>query len=169
MAPDLASKRVLLLGAETGVGRAIAEALVAGGARLALVATGADAETAFAVQRLGRRLNAPAQAIDGGNEMAVRVMVRQVSKQLGGIDAAVFCADRSAAFQAPLALAVRYAARELARTHGTFVAVDVEPWEQPEGELRLGVTYVSVPLQKMPLEQAVARALHAVAGAADNR
>jgi NAD(P)-dependent dehydrogenase (short-subunit alcohol dehydrogenase family) len=169
MPGQLANKRVLLLGAETEAGGAVAQALAAEGAALAIVASSPGAETAFAVQRLARRLNAVAQAIDAGNEAAVRVMVRQVSKQLGGLDAIVFCADRTRPFADELRFAVRFGAKDLARTGGTFVAVDVEPWEQPPGEeMRIGMRYISFPLQQMPTEQAVAWTLHAVAGAAKN-
>ena len=166
---DCKGKRVLLLGAETDIGRAIAGALAEAGASLAIVATTNDAGAAFAVQRLARRLGAIVQAIDAGNEMAVRVMVRQLSKALGGLDAVVFCADRSRPFEVPLALAVRFAGKELARSRGTFVAIDVEPGEQPSSEMRPGFVYVSFPLQDMPQEQAIGRALHAVAGRPDNR
>ena len=85
--------RALVLGAETPAGRALAAALAAAGARLALVAAGVDAGAAFEVQRLSRRLGALSQAIDATNEMAVRVMTRQVAKALGGLDALFFCAD----------------------------------------------------------------------------
>ncbi len=166
---DLSGKRVLVLGTETDLGRLIATGLAERGARVAVVAAVPDSEAAFAVQRLAARLGGPGQAIDSGNEMAVRVMVRQVSKGLGGLDAVVFCADRTRPFTAALTLAVRFGGKELARTHGTFVAVDVEPWEQPSEEIRPGCVYVSFPLQQMPLEQAVAWALHAVAGKGDNR
>ena len=48
------------------------------------------------MQRLSRHLSSDerkviAQAIDATNEAAVRVMVRQVSKELGGLDGAVYC------------------------------------------------------------------------------
>jgi len=93
---DLTGKRVLILGAETDVGRAVATAVSEAGASVAAVAATSDAEAAFAVQRLARRLSSGerkviAQAIDATNEAAVRVMVRQVSKELGGLDAVVFC------------------------------------------------------------------------------
>jgi hypothetical protein len=84
------TRRVLLLGAETDLGRACAEALAAAGHTLALVAATTDAEAAFAVKRLATRVGAPvSQAIDATNEAAVRVMVRQVSKALGGLDVIV--------------------------------------------------------------------------------
>jgi NAD(P)-dependent dehydrogenase (short-subunit alcohol dehydrogenase family) len=89
-------KRVLLLGAETVLGAAAAEALAEAGARLALVSSTADGDAAFRVQRLARNLGAISQAIDATNETAVRVMVRQVSKELGGLDATVVCVEDAA-------------------------------------------------------------------------
>jgi NAD(P)-dependent dehydrogenase (short-subunit alcohol dehydrogenase family) len=114
------TKRVLLLGAETELGAATARALTEAGHTLALIASTPDAEAAFAVQRLARKLNAAtSQAIDASNEMAVRVMVRQVSKELGGLDAAVLClADPEA-----IALLRRFGAREMQRS-GTPCFVD---------------------------------------------
>ena len=117
--------RALVLGAETPAGRALAAALAAAGARIALIASTGDAETAFAVQRLARRLGALSQAIDATNEMAVRVMTRQVSKALGGLDALFFCADVGAGTPQALALACRFAAREMApdRSRGGAIVV----------------------------------------------
>jgi hypothetical protein len=115
--------RALVLGAETPAGRALAAALVAADARLALVAAGVDAGAAFEVQRLSRRLGALSQAIDATNEMAVRVMTRQLSKALGGLDALFFCADLGAATAQALALACRFAAREMARGGGGAIVV----------------------------------------------
>ena len=93
---DLTGKRVLILGAETEVGRAVTTAVAEAGALVAAVAATSAAEAAFAVQRLARRLSSDerkviAQAIDATNEAAVRVMVRQVSKELGGLDGVVCC------------------------------------------------------------------------------
>ena len=49
-----------------------------------------DADAAFGAQRLARRLGAAmSQAIDASNKAALRVMVRQVGKALGGLDAVV--------------------------------------------------------------------------------
>jgi len=95
--PNFTGKRVLVLGAETEVGRAVVSAVAEAGASVAAVAATSDAEAAFGVQRLARRLASGerkviAQAIDATNEAAVRVMVRQVSKELGGLDAVVDCA-----------------------------------------------------------------------------
>jgi len=96
MAGRLDGKRVLILGAETEIGRAVASAVAEAGASVAAVAATSKAEAAFGVQRLARRLSSGgrkviAQAIDATNEAAVRVMVRQVSKELGGLSAVVYC------------------------------------------------------------------------------
>ena len=96
MSPGLAGERVLILGAETEIGRAVTPAVAEAGASVAAVAATSDAEAAFAVQRLARRLSSGdrkviAQAIDATNEAAVRVMVRQVSKEFGGVSVVVDC------------------------------------------------------------------------------
>lgn len=120
MAPaQLSEMRALVLGAETAAGRALATALAAADARVAIVAASADPEVAFAVQRLSRRIGAASsQAIDASNEMALRVMTRQVSKALGGLDLLVFCADLGEKTADAMALASRFAAREMARAGG---------------------------------------------------
>ncbi len=108
--------RALVLGAETAAGRVLATALAAAGAHTAIVAARADAAVAFEVQRLSRRIGAASQAIDATNDMAVRVMTRQLSKRLGGLDLLLFCADLGDGTADALALASRFAAREIART-----------------------------------------------------
>jgi len=54
--PDLTGKRVLILGAETEIGRAVTTAVAEAGASVAAVAATSDAEAAFAVQRLAREM-----------------------------------------------------------------------------------------------------------------
>lgn len=134
---DWQGKRAIVLGAETGAGRAVAQALAGAGARLAVVAGSSTAEAAFAVQRLARRLSRPqrepvlAQAIEAANDMAVRVMVRQTAKALGGLDALFFCADLGPATPEALALACRYGSREMKRAGGgaivAIAGVDISP------------------------------------------
>jgi NAD(P)-dependent dehydrogenase (short-subunit alcohol dehydrogenase family) len=117
-------KRVLLLGAETDLGRAAAEALAASSARLALVSSTADAEAAFRVQRLASKLSATSQAIDATNEAAIRVMVRQVAKALGGLDATVVCVEDAAV----KSLVERLATREMQKGNGgAFVDATTSP------------------------------------------
>jgi len=160
--PSLTGKRVLVLGAETPDGRSLAPVLAVAGAQLALVAANPDAESAFAVQRLARRLNAVSQAIDAANETAVRVMLRQVSKQLGGLDAIVFCAEP---LHLPHALAL--GSKELARSGSrTFVAV------VPPGAAGVaapsGIDLHTVTGSGDP-QQTAAAVLACIAGPADNR
>lgn len=112
--PRLEGKRVLILGAETDLGRDVADALHLAGATLALVSSVPAAESAFAVQRLARRLGAISQAIDATNEAAVRVMARQLGKELGGIDAAVSCVTDPRTRE----LFERHSRREMKRTGG---------------------------------------------------
>jgi NAD(P)-dependent dehydrogenase (short-subunit alcohol dehydrogenase family) len=122
--PQLDDRRILLLGAETDLGAATATALANAGARLALVSGSRGAEAAFAVQRLARRLNATSQAIDATNEAAVRVMVRQVSKEMGGIEAAVSCVSDPEARE----LFERHGRREMKRTgEGVYVDATATP------------------------------------------
>lgn len=121
--PELRGKRALVLGVETPTGRALALALAEAGAEVAAVAATTDAEAAFAAQRLGRCLaergrRPLAQAIDATNDMAVRVMSRQVVKALGGLDLLFFSAALGERTAAAFALACRYGAREMARSRG---------------------------------------------------
>lgn len=117
--PD-APKRVLILGAETELGAETARALAETEHTLALVASTADPGSAFAVQRLARKVNAAtSQAIDATNEMAVRVMVRQAAKALGGLDAAVSCVGNPDVTE----LFRRFTTREMAR-HGVATFID---------------------------------------------
>ncbi|MFB3052434.1 MAG: SDR family NAD(P)-dependent oxidoreductase [Dehalococcoidia bacterium] len=111
----LGKKRALILGGETAAGRVLATALAAAGAHTAIVAASPDAAVAFEVQRLSRRIGATSQAIDATNEMALRVMTRQLSKRLGGLDLLLFCADLGDGTVDTLAMASRFAAREIAR------------------------------------------------------
>jgi hypothetical protein len=136
---DLSGKRVLLLGAETELGRAIVVALADAGARVALVGSTNDSETAFEVKRRARKVGAEvSQAIDATNEMAVRVMVRQVSKALGGLDGVVDCTrtdqvvpgNRDEASR-PHKFLFRFAGRELLSNEGgCFLIVKSAAWNK---------------------------------------
>ncbi len=154
---DLSSKRVLLIGAESERGRVIAAALAEAGARLALVGSTNDPETAFAVQRLARKLQAQAsQAIDATNEMAVRVMVRQVSKVLGGLDAVVFAADLGDATPLAVDLARRFADREFARLGLAGALIAAVPMETPAGLEEAPPSGAMLTVQRAEDEAAVA-------------
>ena len=143
----------IVLGAETAAGRALAGALAERGAPLALVAAKAASETAFAVQRLASRLGAQSQAINATNEMAVRVMVRQVAKALGGLDLLAFCADLGDGTGEALALAVRFASREMSRSGGGTVLVALPAERAVElGDAAEGVAVVFVETPSEPDE-----------------
>jgi len=133
VSPRLAGQRVLILGAETEIGRAVTTAVAEVGASVAAVAAASDAEAAFAVQRLARGLSAErkviAQAIDATNEAAVRVMVRQVSKELGGLDAVVLVTTEAARQREfSMDLARQYGGRELSRGGGGKLVI---VWSMP--------------------------------------
>jgi NAD(P)-dependent dehydrogenase (short-subunit alcohol dehydrogenase family) len=127
---NLTGKRVLILGAETEIGRAVTTAVAEAGATVAAVAATSDAEAAFAVQRLTRRLSSGerkviAQAIDATNEAAVRVMVRQVTKELGGLDAVVFTCDLGQQTETAFESLYNRASTEMfRRSGGVIVALD---------------------------------------------
>ncbi len=167
----LTGKRVLVLGADTENGAAVASALAGAGADLALVAATTDAEAAFAVRQMSRRLSEGsrkviAQAIDATNEMALRVMVRQVAKSLGGLDAIVFCADLGDRTQASLDLALRYGSKELARGEGgLFVAVTDAVVVRPPSA---GFDLALVPTEGRDIDALVREALDHIAGAPHN-
>ena len=139
---DLSGKRVLLIGVETELGAEIAQALTEAGASRALVATKNDPETAFGVQRLARKLRAPvSQAIDATNELAVRIMVRQVSKELGGLDAVVFCGPDEARMRT---LSLQLGQKELGR-RGGGVLVDAEGRSAAEALAELAAALAAPP------------------------
>jgi len=84
------------------------------------VASTVDADAAFGTQRLARRLGAAMnQAIDGSNLAALRIMVRQVGKALGGLDAVV---DATGVAQTQ-EIAEPLARREMDRTGGGVYVV----------------------------------------------
>jgi NAD(P)-dependent dehydrogenase (short-subunit alcohol dehydrogenase family) len=183
----LAGKRVLVLGAETEIGRAVASATAEAGASVAAVAATSDAEAAFAVQRLSRQLSSGrgrviAQAIDATNEAAVRVMVRQVSKELGGLHAAVFCADLG---DSTLDAMLRFktgASRELIRGGGGSLVLAPLWLGGGVFELASGTTsdpdqnseairlprVANVSVEGRPSEEVIADVLQAIAGEAES-
>lgn len=86
------------------------------------MASTVDADAAFSAQRLSRRLGAAmSQAIDGSNQAALRIMVRQVGKTLGGLDAFI---DATGVALVP-GIAEPLARREMDRTGGgVYVVAD---------------------------------------------
>jgi NAD(P)-dependent dehydrogenase (short-subunit alcohol dehydrogenase family) len=91
---DLSGKRALVLGAATGVGRAIALAFAEAGADLALATVTSGADEALALRKTAREVRdmgrtALEQSLDASSGQGAQVMVRQVSKELGGLDVLV--------------------------------------------------------------------------------
>ena len=81
----LTGKRALITGATKGLGRAIAETLLAEGASVAICArTAADVETA--VKELSALGVATGQAVDAADSDSLRAWVATSAEQLGGID-----------------------------------------------------------------------------------
>src|SRR5256886_12041050 len=85
--PTLTGKVVLITGASSGIGRAVALACAEAGADLALTyranRRGAD-DTAESVRRHGRR--AEVLSVDVADELALETMVAQVREAFGRVD-----------------------------------------------------------------------------------
>ena len=96
----LRGKRAVVLGGTRGIGRAIAEALVAEGASVAVCARN-EAEVKAAVAALEKGGTAAyGQSVDIADGDAVKAFVARAANTLGGLDIAV--ANASAAyFSAP--------------------------------------------------------------------
>jgi len=92
---DLSGQRALVVGAASGAGKAIALALAEAGADLALcdepAATMALRKTAREVRDMGR--NAIEQSTDVSSGQGAQVMVRQVAKEMDGLDIVVNACD----------------------------------------------------------------------------
>jgi NAD(P)-dependent dehydrogenase (short-subunit alcohol dehydrogenase family) len=95
---DLSGKRALVVGAASSVGRAIALALSEVGADVTVTSATPKASEALAVKRLARQIaitgpRREPQALDASLATAVQVMVRQVVKDMGGLDILVTAPD----------------------------------------------------------------------------
>lgn len=83
----LSGKRALVTGATKGLGRAIAETLLAEGASVSICArTAEDVEAAVAQMGAGAKGKVVGQAVDAADAAAVRAWVASSAEQLGGID-----------------------------------------------------------------------------------
>ena len=85
--PDLAGKRVLITGASTGIGAAVAKAFAAQGAKVA-IHYNASREAAGAVAADIRKAGGSVALVQGdmGSAAACRAIVEEGAKTLGGLD-----------------------------------------------------------------------------------
>ena len=80
---DFSGRRAFVTGAGSGIGRAIAIRLAAGGASVAVVDLNADAAT-FVAEEIGER--ACALHADVSDESAVADVIGEAARRLGGLD-----------------------------------------------------------------------------------
>lgn len=85
---DWAGRRVWIIGASTGIGRALAERLHTLGARVAVSARSAPALAEFATAHPG----ALALPLDATDRHALRDAQAQIAQAFDGLDVAVYCA-----------------------------------------------------------------------------
>ena len=85
---DWTGRRVWIVGASTGIGRALAERLHGLGARVAVSARSAPALTTFT----GTHTGALALPLDATDRDAVREARARIVQAFGGLDVAVYCA-----------------------------------------------------------------------------
>jgi hypothetical protein len=116
----LRSRRVIVYGAESDVGRAVHRALRDAGAIVAVTSRTTDGAALFALKRVAA--GGPAQAVDLSNATNVRVATRKLAKELGGLDVAVLIPDPTMS-EALLDGAVDVAARELQRAEAGRIIV----------------------------------------------
>ena len=85
----LGKKVVMITGASRGLGRAMAEALGAEGARLCLCARGAEALERAAAELRAKSYEVDAEAVDVADPVAAERWVEGVAGRMGGIDVLV--------------------------------------------------------------------------------
>ena len=81
----LAGKKALVTGATKGIGRAIAETLLAEGASVAICARNGD-EVKAAVEAMSAKGTVVGASVDAGDAESLRAWVASSAEQLGGID-----------------------------------------------------------------------------------
>ncbi|HEY8119797.1 MAG TPA: SDR family oxidoreductase [Myxococcota bacterium] len=87
---DLEGKRVLVLGASSGIGRAVAELAAESGARLALAARRRDRLDALAGSLRAGGREAHVVSCDVARDADCRAAVEHAAQELGGLDALVY-------------------------------------------------------------------------------
>jgi NAD(P)-dependent dehydrogenase (short-subunit alcohol dehydrogenase family) len=95
VALDLAERRVLVVGASSGVGRAVAETAARAGAKVALAARREERLAACAAALAAEGCSAFALACDVTDEAAGRSAVAAAIEQLGGLDGFVYASGLS--------------------------------------------------------------------------
>ena len=86
---DLSDKRIIVTGASRGIGKAIAMAFAAEGARVAVCARSLDAITAAGEEMAVKAQEVIARAVDVTDTDAVNAFVAEVSAAWGGVDVLV--------------------------------------------------------------------------------
>jgi NAD(P)-dependent dehydrogenase (short-subunit alcohol dehydrogenase family) len=95
VALDLADRRVLVMGASSGIGRAVAETAARAGAKIALAARRKERLEACAAALCGEGRSALALACDVCDEAACRSAVDEAVEALGGLDGFVYASGLS--------------------------------------------------------------------------
>ncbi len=84
---DLSGRRVIVYGAEKPVATAIVQALREAGAYVGVTSANTDGTSLFRLKKAGG--SDPTEAVDLSNGTNVQVATRKISKELGGVDAAI--------------------------------------------------------------------------------
>ena len=84
---DLSGRRVIVYGAEKPVATAMVEALREAGASVGVTSANTDGTSLFRLKKAGA--SGPTESVDLSNGTNVQVATRKISKELGGVDAAV--------------------------------------------------------------------------------
>ena len=84
---DLTDRRVIVYGAEKPVATAIVDALREAGAAVGVTSANTDGTSLFRLKKAGG--SGPTEAVELANGTNVQVATRKISKELGGVDAAI--------------------------------------------------------------------------------
>ena len=84
---DLSDRRVIVYGAEKPVATAMVEALREAGAAVGVTSANTDGTSLFRLKKAGG--GGPTESVDLSNGTNLQVATRKISKELGGVDAAI--------------------------------------------------------------------------------